>query len=201
MTNIRERAFSVLTEHFANTPITVYNTRIDPFKLKDFPAISINVPSISERQKSHDWIYEVNATLELSIFFKATTGYAALLDAVVDEVKRGLFHDDDYLADFEFQPDINCEYAYLDLGDVNIAAARLTLVVTYIDEYSFEDELPYLEQLFAEYTSMHVEYDAEIGYVANLINPSTDSTEELPEADPLYDAVFDKEIEKMEKQK
>ena len=199
MINVRERAFSILTGHFAETPITVYQTRIDPFKLKNLPAIEVVVNSIKEEQKSHDWIYDVNAGLEISVFLEAKNNYAEVLDSVVAEVKLALFEDDDYLADVEFLPVINNEFAYISAGDINVACARLSITASYVDEYSFEDRLPYLLTLFATYTIEHNADEVATGEVGQVVMVQTDTADEFPEEQPLWDSYIDANLNKINK--
>lgn len=134
--SLKDDVLDLLREAFGAAQ--VYRVPIDPVTVDKLPAASVVIPRVLRRWKGHDYTLDVEADLEITLMVAQSEGYDETLDTWVQSTLNALLTAPRFDANVEDVPEIREERFYTPGGNVNIAAARLSLSCHFAERYPAE---------------------------------------------------------------
>lgn len=117
-------------------PYPVSTTPIDPYKVEELPAISVQYAKEDFKSISQDQWYQRETQIVIGVIVAESTTYATTLKTITDLVLNKLLTDPVWFSSFKGVTDINVTYQYEDAGETNYAYAAIAF--TLIDNMSFQ---------------------------------------------------------------
>lgn len=126
--NVRNNVYNLLK----TLPISVFHTRLDPFKSDRYPVISVQNDSSEMQQIGHNLTYKVTDKFTIFVVVVSTDADAdTLLDNIVDSVLEKLWTDAVLNTDYEYVPNISKKYGYVQAGESDLYSCMITTGVQY----------------------------------------------------------------------
>lgn len=134
--SLKDDVLDLLREAFGEAQ--VYRVPIDPVTADRLPAASVVIPRVLRRWKGHDYWFDVEADVEVTLMVAQGEGYDEALDEWVASTLNALLTAPRFDANVEDVPEIREERFYTPGGNVNIAAARLSLSAHFAEQYPMD---------------------------------------------------------------
>lgn len=134
--SMKDDVIDLLAEAFGAAQ--VYRVPIDPMTADKFPAASVVIPRTQRRWKAHDYWFDVEMDVEITLMVAQSEGYDEKLDEWVASTLNALLTAPRFDAHVEDVPEIREERHYVAGGNCNIAAARLVFTAHFAEQYPVE---------------------------------------------------------------